>query len=958
MTRISIRISPANATVHRAPTGTPLSRPFQLAILKRLAPAPPDVRSDLVEIKNIADDVPLDLEALPSSGRSEIHIVCPTTQNDRYSAALLAEHLRLALVPVTNAPVLLTYGNTPPPGLLLKAPGSVRVRMLLGQDAETAFFAGPSEIAAHIEMALEVYQERMVGRLHRLVDVPIIDRTEQSQVDEWDGIVDELSPSGDRIFAKWVPLGKFQSPRLRQTDTLGVLRPRLSSTRSANDLRPFSVDYAHLERPSDPTPFFLTAGVLLELCQRNHVDWTPRKSNGESDRILFGLRGCTVADPNQNGKWLPSVLLKETDVDHKNLRCVVGVWTRSSGQICAFSASTVANIGMVTEQANSGGRRANLLLTGRYRYYVGPHKQKPGCFQQEGPVVVVRSNEDTTYTLFDLFDVCWPADNIHMAGSASSAVFSSAGCQTIPGRYDTNQPQANGQRHTGDWGKFRNAAGLVGDNDRVGCEYTYLLWTGRDVRILATEGGTAYGSKLRYGSQGPMVALLQEKLQVPQTGKMDAATTAKLVAWQRSHQGGVADGIVSGATAAALGIPLAPGQSPTQQPEPLPPLLNAAQISSALTYNRKIPSTAQQIDDFRALLDCPGPADWDDAVILATAREQDALGAGVDGKIGRETFTLRPDWAVALGVHSAYNDTRDRLTRGGLLAERIAAEPNKKTWKVTVGAQSVVFSYHAKDGDGYRVSSYEGFSGVVTDAQGIAAVGVRPVEQAIFWEIAHGESRKKMGAINTWDNQILSYGGVQFSGKAGGLARLVDNLNSTAPGREVIQKLLTPAGITLVAGTGDAAPTLAYTPANGSSKTEPLSALRAMKQDPIVLGAWMLAGNEKAMQTAQALTWAQRWLRPAIDTRIPDKDGPRIREMLTSQYSLALIAKLGTWMPAYVKPWVMLFIEQTALDLYDASSWNQIRENEFQQWFIARWDKSDLSDYAVTLSRVRGSFGS
>lgn len=118
----------------------------------------------------------------------------------------------------------------------------------------------------------------------------------------------------------------------------------------------------------------------------------------------------------------------------------------------------------------------------------------------------------------------------------------------------------------------------------------------------------------------------------------------------------------------------------------------------------------------------------------------------------------------------------------------------------------------------------------------------------------------------------------------------------------------------------------------------------------------MIAGNESAMQTAQAHTWAQRWLRPAIDTRIPDKDGPRIRQLLTSLYSLALIAKLATWMPAYVKPWVILFIEQTSMDLYEAAHWNQTRENEFQQWFVARWDKSDLSNYAITLSRVRGTF--
>ena len=154
-----------------------------------------------------------------------------------------------------------------------------------------------------------------------------------------------------------------------------------------------------------------------------------------------------------------------------------------------------------------------MLPTGKYFYEVGPHRKINGAFRSDQEVIVLRSNEDLIYETSDFWEKWIPYDNIH-PGGCPDRMYSSAGCQTIPGSFGTGCDgyyPAQEEAHLGPWGDFRTSAGLDPEDnqDKWGETYIYLLFHCRDARIVSQNSDLEGFQRLRFGSTGPEVKELQ-----------------------------------------------------------------------------------------------------------------------------------------------------------------------------------------------------------------------------------------------------------------------------------------------------------------------------------------------------------------------------------------------------------------------------------------------------------------
>lgn len=321
-----------------------------------------------------------------------------------------------------------------------------------------------------------------------------------------------------------------------------------------------SPDYHHLQEVYSETGFTFTAAELESLISSNHFSI----SKGP-DEVLFGLRGCQVIG-NTHNTFSTSVQLQETKPDHQEYQDVLGVWRQSTGEIRVFEGSTVPNWYYMCIQAEIGGHEANMLPTGRYIYQVDKHRHIEGAFRSEQEIVVLRSNDDLIFETSDDWEIWTPLDNIH-PGGCPGEMFSSAGCQTIPGTfgggcqgYYDKEPET----HLGTWAEFRASAGLDPNNnqDRWEWNYYYVLLTCREAR-MASQGldGEAL-SRLRFGSSGTPVLQLQQALldagidPGPLDGIMGPKTAFALIQWQQAEFDGEADGILTPELAEILGFEL------------------------------------------------------------------------------------------------------------------------------------------------------------------------------------------------------------------------------------------------------------------------------------------------------------------------------------------------------------------------------------------------------------------
>jgi endonuclease G len=329
-----------------------------------------------------------------------------------------------------------------------------------------------------------------------------------------------------------------------------------------------SFDYGHIaDVPNVGEPFELTGEVLAKLCAANSFQRNPAATN-----VLFGLRGCLLAQGGDHADWTSRHALQATRPNHIDLRCVFGVWNTANNTVALFKGSTVPNVELMEKQIE-GTMKSNMLPTGMHQYSVGPHKgeRQPGAFIQQTPLWVIRSKKTLGFAAndagieWDDLDGKLPFDDIHAAildARKKPPYFSSAGCQTIAGNYLKGVP-------TGAWAEFRKAAGLAHplqfvtgsrqDTRDDGRRFDYVLLTGKEAQ-LAAAGNTARLRTLRFGSSGDRVSELQEKLLagpegagMTKSGVFDVKTLGGVLRWQKENKL-APSGIIAVEAAAKLGL--------------------------------------------------------------------------------------------------------------------------------------------------------------------------------------------------------------------------------------------------------------------------------------------------------------------------------------------------------------------------------------------------------------------
>ncbi len=322
-----------------------------------------------------------------------------------------------------------------------------------------------------------------------------------------------------------------------------------------------SPDYRHLKDFSlRDKPFMFTPQDLELLLELNAFD--PRPTNG---KLIFALRGAaliaSIDDPrpvdNQIGR--DALTLKETTPDHARFRCVIGVYDILARKLSGYVASTVPCRRAVWGYAN-GLSAANMMATGLYRFTVGWHhpgtaRALPGVLTEaDDQRTVRRSPKALSYGLNDVWDCGDPGDNLHPSFADRSAAFSSWGCLTVSGNYQAPANDRAHGVHTGEWARFREALGLqpkgAGDH---GKQFDAVLLTGldaamasqiRQTRRPADAGAPKASARLRHGSSGERVKLLEAALGRPATGKMSAPVVKAYTDLQKAKLG-FADGVYS-----------------------------------------------------------------------------------------------------------------------------------------------------------------------------------------------------------------------------------------------------------------------------------------------------------------------------------------------------------------------------------------------------------------------------
>lgn len=389
---------------------------------------------------------------------------------------------------------------------------------------------------------------------------------------EFEPAYDEARPSAPRPRAQ-----SAFSAALDRTKRLTA-----AAIRWASD--PQSADYRHLGTPIDTTPFEVTPAVLDALVRLNRFPL-----DDVDNRVVVGLRGCTL-DANVTS-FTGKVTLREIEPNHVDNRCVIVVWDRQKNSLIALQGSTVPNWEYMERYRQDRSKKANLLPGGRYLMTVGTHRPKKenakgelvdnpkrvqGALRNDQRVVVLRSEDDLSFTTKDTWDETVPNDNIHAAivsmngGSSTTPDYSSAGCTTIPGTSVSDTP-------AGSWADFRTALGL--DNTRPtkddGKKFAYVLLTGREARCVAAAPASTALARLRFGSKSDEVRQLQEALarhtkqyyKGKADGEVNAATSMAFIRYQKDRDAGAADGVVTPSDLTALGVSLAgvPAAKPASQ---------------------------------------------------------------------------------------------------------------------------------------------------------------------------------------------------------------------------------------------------------------------------------------------------------------------------------------------------------------------------------------------------------
>jgi hypothetical protein len=241
-----------------------------------------------------------------------------------------------------------------------------------------------------------------------------------------------------------------------------------------------------------------------------------------SGRVLFALRGALPQKAPVG--WAQSVKLKLIPPDFVHMRCTLGIWDRDAGRIFAAPGSTVPHRDSVLKAAARKGvmqgRGTNQLEPGFYADLTkGEHLQgKPqghAALRQTGFRFYRRARHAPPYVKRDPLYFGNPYDNLHCAWNQDPRAegFRSAGCLVVAGwphspRLPEAKPGEN--ENKGPWKTFHDI--LYAAPQKV---FPLLLLPAKEVAeaLAGKSPGSPRGpARLVYGSQGPAVEKLQEKL--------------------------------------------------------------------------------------------------------------------------------------------------------------------------------------------------------------------------------------------------------------------------------------------------------------------------------------------------------------------------------------------------------------------------------------------------------------
>lgn len=271
--------------------------------------------------------------------------------------------------------------------------------------------------------------------------------------------------------------------------------------------------------------------------------------------VFFGIRGAVPV--SGDNKFYQTQEVELSVIDNKKLNCTIGQWNLKTGLIALFHGSTVPYISNIASAKLKNGLGTNQLMEGFYNdYQKGMHK--PGtptghdAFYQNGVRPVRRTVDDLDYDNDDRVDISNPYDNLHAAWTTGEG-FASAGCQVISG-YPKCQKIAT---ESGDWKNFRQNAYNISQQ-----KFPYILFSGIELNRVINSIDKKQMQKLRFGSVGLNVKILQEKLKDKKyyngniDGVLGKTTFEAVLKFQTDQFGNQDDGIVGNLTAQKLGFKL------------------------------------------------------------------------------------------------------------------------------------------------------------------------------------------------------------------------------------------------------------------------------------------------------------------------------------------------------------------------------------------------------------------
>jgi hypothetical protein len=309
---------------------------------------------------------------------------------------------------------------------------------------------------------------------------------------------------------------------------------------------------------------------------------------------------------------------------------------------------------------------------------------------------------------------------------------------------------------------------------------------------------------------------------------------------------------------------------------------------------------------------------------------------------------------------------------GAAITVREQRAGDEVEYVVTADGDEVRFSYWSRARSDYRpfaVSRYRGARrGLLSDEQ-ILAAGYSTSELGILKANSLKESGGTFGALNTWDDQIVSWGMAQFAGHAGTLANLLWELREGPRTAAAYARWFRGQGVDVDDGPypygAGSRRGVHVVVRDGDAVYRGDRGWEHVRSQPRLLGAFLLAGNDPAIQLGQVLYWRRAMLSRAYRKVVGrGKGGGRVCDFLTAERSIAIIARLYNWMPAYVVQWCDRFLDELAAAhpdrrVHDPRDWDQALEDalvtRISEERKAR-KKGDYDDYARALARTRGTF--